>query len=413
MSAPEGGDRAPAELASRLEALGAGALLVVGHGNGEPDLARFLGTSHLGDAFVVVPPTGPIRLGYFTPMEREEAVATGLATLSPDELDVARWTREAGGAGEFLALVIGQALLRSGIAPGPVAVAGSWPAGALVEAANRLAADGFPLVSGTSVALHLRKRKRFDEIEEIRRVASATCDAFRRLARLLAGAESRDGELWHEGERLRVERLKREVSACFAAHELTQPRSNILSPGEEGGVPHTTGTPERVLRPGQSLIADLFPKGRLFADCTRTFCVGEPPGPLRAAHAAVLEALLEAHQGARPGVRGWDLQKRTCEILEGHGFATPISRPGTLTGYVHNLGHGVGYELHELPSFKEQASESEGRLEAGDVVTIEPGLYDPSSDGYGVRLEDLVVIGEERNENLTPLPYDLDPRAWG
>ncbi len=405
-------DEDPAELAARLEAIGAGALLVVGHGNAEPDLARFLGDAHLGDAFVVLPKAGAVRLGYFTPMERDEALATGLATLSPEELDVPRWTRDASGAGEFLAAVLGQALLRCGVAPGAVAVAGSWPAGALVEAAAHLASDGFPLVSGTGIALHLRKRKRAGEIDEIRRVARATCDAFRGLARILAGAEIRDGELWHEGERLRVERLKREVSGLFAAQELSQPRSNILSPGAEGGVPHTSGTPERVLRTGQSLIADLFPKGRLFADCTRTFCVGAAPENLRAAHSAVLAALLESHREARPGARGWDLQKTTCGIFGNHGYATPISHPGTLTGYVHNLGHGVGYELHELPSFKEQASASEGRLEAGDVVTLEPGLYDPAPDGYGVRLEDLVVIGDERNENLTPLPYDLDPRAW-
>jgi len=412
VSAAAAEERAPATLAEGLDAAGAGALLVIGHGGGEPDLARFLGRAHLGDAFVLLPRGGAPKLGYFTPMERDEAAATGLALLTPEELDVARWTREGGGAGALLAGVLGQALLRTGVAPGPVAVAGSWPAGALVEAAARLGADGYPLVSGTGIALQLRKRKSAVEIEEIRRVAAATCEAFRELAAMLAAAEVRDGELWHGGERLRVARLKSAVAACFARHELTQPRENILSPGEEGGVPHTTGTPDRVLRAGESLIADLFPKGRLFADCTRTFCVGEPPANLRAAHAAVVEALAAAHEETRPGARGWDLQKTTCAILGRHGFATPISDPGTLVGYVHNLGHGVGYELHELPSFKEPASEAEGRLEAGDVVTLEPGLYDASPGGYGVRLEDLVVIGEEGNDNLTPLPYDLDPRAW-
>lgn len=413
MTAPERDEPVSGPLAAGLETAGAGALLIVGHGGGEPDLARFLGRAHLGDAFVLLPRRGEPRLGYFTPMERDEAAATGLALLSPEELDVARWTREGGGPGGLLAGVLGQALLRAGVASGPVAIAGSWPAGALVEAANRLAAGGFPLVSGTGIALQLRKRKSVAEVEEIGRVARATCEAFRALARILAAAEARGSELWFEGERLRVARLKREVATRFAAHDLTQPRDNILSPGEEGGVPHTSGTPERVLKSGESLIADLFPKGRLFADCTRTFCVGEPPENLRAAHAAVVEALEKAHEETRPGARGWDLQKTTCAILGRHGFATPISQPGTLSGYVHNLGHGVGYELHELPNFKEAASEAEGRLEAGDVVTLEPGLYDPAPGGYGVRLEDLVVIGETSNENLTPLPYALDPRAWG
>jgi len=76
------------------------------------------------------------------------------------------------------------------------------------------------------------------------------------------------------------------------------------------------------------------------------------------------------------------------------------------------IGHGVGYELHELPSFKRQAA-AEGMLEEGDVLTLEPGLYDPSPGGYGVRLEDLVHLGAAGPEILTRLPYDLDPTRWG
>jgi Xaa-Pro aminopeptidase len=80
-------------------------------------------------------------------------------------------------------------------------------------------------------------------------------------------------------------------------------------------------------------------------------------------------------------------------------------------GYVHNLGHGVGLDLHETPIFK-KVSGAEGVLREGDVFTLEPGLYHPEQ-GYGVRLEDLVRLDEDgRLENLTPLPYELDPRAY-
>jgi len=158
-------------------------------------------------------------------------------------------------------------------------------------------------------------------------------------------------------------------------------------------------------------VVDLFPKGRLFSDCTRTFCVGAAPEALAAAHAAVHAALAAAHAGAVPGARGWSLQEETCRILAERGYPTPITHPGTLAGYVHGLGHGVGYELHEYPSFKQPAA-GEGELAVGDVLTLEPGLYDASPGGYGVRLEDLVHLAESGPENLTPLPYDLDPRAW-
>lgn len=402
----------PSELPELLAAAGAAALVAVGHGGEDPDLARYAGAAKLGDAFLVVPAGGPARLGYFTPMERDEAAGTGLELLTPEALDVARWTRDGASAGATLAGVLARALQLCAVGPGPVALAGSsWPSGPLVEAAERLAGDGWRCVSGNEISLRLRKRKNAAEVAEIRRVSQVACDAFRAVAGQLAAAAVRGDELWLEGEPLRVERLRREVARCFAAAELTQPRANILAPAEEGGVPHSAGRPDRILRAGESLVVDLFPKGRLFSDCTRTFCVGAPPEALATAHAAVHAALAAAHAGAIPGARGWSLQEETCRILAERGYPTPISHPGTLAGYVHGLGHGVGYELHEYPSFKRSAA-GEGELAVGDVLTLEPGLYDPSPGGYGVRLEDLVYLAPMGAENLTPLPYDLDPRAW-
>jgi Xaa-Pro aminopeptidase len=124
----------------------------------------------------------------------------------------------------------------------------------------------------------------------------------------------------------------------------------------------------------------------------------------------VLAALALAREMAAPMARGWDLQAAVCRQFESAGYATPLNHPGTQTGYVHNLGHGVGYELHELPVFRHVAG-AEGVLAPGDVFTLEPGLYDPAG-GYGVRLEDLFHLGAGGAEILTPLPYDLDPRAW-
>jgi Xaa-Pro aminopeptidase len=406
MSAPAG---SPVD--ALLEGAGAGALLVVGRSGDDADLARFAAGAKLGEAFVVQPIRGRPRLGFMTPMERDEAASTGLDLLTPEALDVARWARDGASAAATLAGVLARALQLCEVPFGPVALAGSWAAGPLVEASLSLARDGWILVTGSEIALRLRKEKTREEIDETSRVAKVTVAAFRDLAELLAGTMARDGELWLGGERLKIGSLKREIARRFAQAELSQPRGNIVAPAEEGGVPHTAGSPERVLRPGESLVVDLYPRGRLFADCTRTFCVGEPPAPLAAAHTAAREALLRAHAETRPGVTGWELQEVVCRLLAERGYPTPISHPGTLVGYVHGLGHGVGYELHEYPSFKRHAG-AEGILEVGDVVTLEPGIYDPGPGGYGVRLEDLVVLEPEGPRNLTPLPYDLDPRAW-
>jgi Xaa-Pro aminopeptidase len=201
------------------------------------------------------------------------------------------------------------------------------------------------------------------------------------------------------------------VAVLLARHELEQPEGNILAAGPDSAVPHTRGADERVLRAGESLIVDLFPRGRLFGDCTRTFCVGPPPAAVATAHAAVREALAAAHRQAGDGVVAWDLQQGVCDRFEAAGYVTSRQDPESVRGYVHGLGHGVGYELHELPSFRRSAGPSEGVLAAGDLFTLEPGLYDPDA-GWGVRLEDLCRLGPSGVENLTPAPYDLDPNAW-
>lgn len=393
-----------------LAALGAAALLVVSAGD-DADRAWFLGGAKLGESLIVVPRGREASLGFFTPMERDEAAATGLALLPPDRLELERWQRAAPTPGAFLAAVATQALLLGEVpAGGKLALAGRIPLGTASELLAVLTADGWGTVSGGDLLLELRKRKRAHELTEVRRVARATQAALRRVAEMLASAAAREGELWADGERLRVGRLKSEISRMLAAEGLEQPRANIVAPAEEGGVPHTSGSPERVLRAGETLVVDLFPKGRLFADCTRTFCVGPVPEQVTRAHAAVLEALRLAHRLARPGAVGWDLQQAVCAHLAGQGYPTPVTHPGTLVGYVHGLGHGVGYELHELPSFRRDAGES-GVLAEGDLLTLEPGLYDPGAGGYGLRLEDLVWLGPEGAENLTPVTYDLDPRA--
>lgn len=401
-----------ARLDAELAELDVGALVVLGHGPGEPDLSPFLGAGRLGEAFAVVPRGGAARLGYWTPMERDEAAASGLELLTPEALDLPKLAKLLTDPDALLAAVIGAALAACGVAPGRLALAGSWPAGAVVAAAAHLSGSGWSFVSGSEALRRARKSKSAAEVAEIRRAAEVTCRAFRDLAARLAAATVRDGSLESEGEPLTVARLKAEVAVAFAAAGLSQPRECIVAPGEEGGVPHSTGTPERALRVGESLIVDLFPRARMFADCTRTFCVGEPSEALARAHRDTLDALRLAHAQARPGAHGWQIQRAVCALLAERGWPTPIDTPGTLRGYVHNLGHGVGYELHELPSFKESASPADGQLEAGDVVTLEPGLYEPGEGGFGVRLEDLVVVTDVGTENLTALPYDLDPRAW-
>jgi Xaa-Pro aminopeptidase len=406
-------------LSAGLEELGCDALLVLARSAQDPDMAPFVGAVHLGECQVVARRCGEsatVRLAYLTPMERDEAAATGLALLTPEDLDLTRRASEAPEPTEHMARVAGKALELAGVVPGRVALAGHGQAGVIAAACARLQRSGWIFVPGNGLVLALRKHKTPAELDGIRAAAQGTCEAMRAVANLLAAAIHRDdGTLLLGAEPLRVARLREEVSRVFARRGLEQPKGNIIAPAEEGGVPHSTGTPGRVLRAGESLIVDLFPRASAFpvwADCTRTFCVGTPSEPLARAWSAVREALESASLRAAPGVRGWDVQESVCALFEQRGYPTPISAPGTTSGYVHNLGHGVGLDIHEQPIFK-KVSGAEGVLREGDVFTLEPGLYDPTpGTGYGVRLEDLAWLGPGGLESLTPLPFELDPRAW-
>jgi Xaa-Pro aminopeptidase len=403
----------PADLASGLGELGCRALLLYAPDSGDPDLGAFLrAPAHFGHSLLVAPAAGPARLCYLTDMERQEVAASGLTLLGPADLEVARLAGDFTELAPFLVRVAERALALCGVEPGRLALAGHGPAGVIQQLAAGLAEGGWRFTSGNPLVTTLRKRKEEGELAGIREAAAGTVAALRRVAELLASASTGvEGDLQLSGERLTVGRLRREVALILAGRGLEQPRGNLVAPAEEGGIPHSQGSPERVLRAGEPLVVDLFPRGRLFADCTRTFCVGSPSEPLRRAWAAVHDALGVARAGARPGVRGWSLQEEVCARFSAAGFPTPISDPATQVGYVHNLGHGVGFDLHEHPSFRKAAG-AEGVLREGDVFTLEPGLYDPAQ-GYGVRLEDLYWLGPEGLESLTPLPYDLDPRAWG
>lgn len=386
------------------------ALVVLAGSPADPHLLPFVGGARLGGAMVIVPRDRPAHLAYLTPMERGEAAASGLALLSPEQLDVARWAREGAEPADLWQGVLERALQLCGVAPGRLAIAGHANAGLAVALAGQLSRDGWQLIDGSTLVARQARTKSEGDRDEIARVAHGTAEAFRQVASLLASAVTTAGGLTVGGRPLTVGRVRRHIARVLAAHGLEQPEGNIVAPAEEGAVPHNTGDDARLLEPHTSLIVDVFPRGRLFADCTRTFCIGAPPPALAAAHRLVEEALVRAHRGAVAGARGFDLQRAVCDHLSAAGHATPLTDPGTVVGYVHGLGHGVGYALHELPSFRDHAG-VDGILRAGDVFTLEPGLYHPE-EGWAVRLEDTVALTGDGPVNLTPLPRALDPSAW-
>jgi Xaa-Pro aminopeptidase len=350
----------------------------------------FLYAEHEGRLYAVV-----------TSFEVERLRATDVEVLPYEEVGYDELIRKGMPRDEIALEMALRACRKFGIEK--AAVPTTFPVGM----ADHLRASGIDLSVDRKLFDDRRRVKTDSELAGIRRAqraAEAGMDAARTLLR---AAEARNGELVVDGEILTSERLKTAIAQAFNEHGSAADEM-VVSHGPQTAVGHDMGSGP--IAPGEPVVLDLFPRDResaCFADMTRTFVVGTPPAELVEYHTLTLEALEKAVAGVRAGVVGNDLHVQTCELFQEHGYPTQLSKePGTVLadGFYHGLGHGVGLEVHEKPSL---GMTREDALVAGDVVTLEPGLY---KQGFGgCRLEDLVLVTPDGAENLTDYPYDLEP----
>jgi Xaa-Pro aminopeptidase len=272
--------------------------------------------------------------------------------------------------------------------------------------ADRLRAKGVELNPDRELFAQRRRVKNQTELEGIRRAQRGTEAAIAAARELLRSAEVADGSLTLDGEPLSSERIKARIIEVFNEHNLVSDEM-IVAHGGQAASGHDMGSGP--IAPGEAVVIDLFPRDRetgCYADMTRTFVVGEVPDELAEYHRLVYEALRRSMEAVKAGAEGREVYVLVCDVFHEAGYPTQLSKqPGEvlLNGFFHGLGHGVGLEVHEPPSLSRDPSQ----LVAGDVITLEPGLY---REGFGgVRLEDLVLVTDDGAENLTNFPYDLTP----
>ena len=155
---------------------------------------------------------------------------------------------------------------------------------------------------------------------------------------------------------------------------------------------------------------DLFPRDResaCFADMTRTFVIGEPSDELREWHRLCKEALDNALGDIRAGVTGKSVYDGTCDDLRGRGLQDASARRSRACRSRRGSSTRSATASGSRCTRSRRSGCSAQELVAGDVVSVEPGLYKPGVGGC--RLEDLVLVTEGGCENLTDYPYDLEP----
>ena len=273
--------------------------------------------------------------------------------------------------------------------------------------ADRLRSEGVDLTVDAEFFDDRRRVKTEAEIAGIRRAQRAAEAGMDTVRDMLRRASANGGGLVLDGAPLTVERVKLAMAQTFAAHGASAD-DFIVAPGPQGAVGHDMGS--GVIHAGVPIVVDIWPRDNesfLFCDMTRTFVVGDVPDDVREWHRLCKEALDRAIAEIKDGADGRAIFDGTCEIFEAAGEPTQRTKPHGVAladGFFHGLGHGVGLEVHEAPGM---GLASKAPMKAGDVVTVEPGLY---RQGYGgVRLEDLVLVTANGAENLTQYPSDLEP----
>jgi Xaa-Pro aminopeptidase len=241
--------------------------------------------------------------------------------------------------------------------------------------------DGLELVPRNELVVGLRAVKEDAELEAISRAAAITNECFERLAEQpFVGRTEREVAWW-------LESLMHELGADEAAFP------TIVAAGPGGALPHAS-TGARVIEAGTTVVVDAAAKlGDYCSDCTRTFATGELPDELARSYEVCRRAQQAALAAVRPGAGAREVDAVARDLIAAEGL-------GDLFG--HGLGHGLGLEVHELPRLR---PESDDVLPAGGVCTVEPGIYHPGVGG--IRIEDLVIIGEDGPDVLTTFTKEL------
>jgi Xaa-Pro aminopeptidase len=247
---------------------------------------------------------------------------------------------------------------------------------------GELASSTVELVAVAGLVERLRAVKDEHEIAAVAAAATLIDDLFGWLfAQRLGGRSERDLAITLEHEM----RLRGASAPSFGS---------IVAGGAHGALPHAQPSDASIER--GTLVT--FDVGALLdgycSDSTRTVAVGEPGEHAREIYAIVLAAQLAGLDAIAPGVRGREADASARAVIEEAGY-------GECFG--HGLGHGVGLEIHEAPRLARTGGDEP--LRAGNVVTVEPGIYLPGD--LGVRIEDLVVVREEGAQILSSFTKEL------
>ncbi len=276
------------------------------------------------------------------------------------------------------------------------------PANFSVLLADQLRAKGFSVQIRRDPFFAERETKNNVEVKAITESLRVAVLGLEAGIRLLKKTQSkRDGYLYVDGSRLTSEMLKTAVNTTIMAQGWV-PSHTIISSGNQCVDPHHEGTGP--IKANTSIIFDIFPRSQkngYFGDLSRTVVRGRASDKLKEIYATVQAGQKIGYDLIRDGVNGREVHQKILDLFAARGFPTGRIN-GRMQGFFHGTGHGLGLDIHEAP----RIAPVDATLRTGHVVTVEPGLYYMGVGG--VRLEDVVLVKEKGNRNLTDCPQFLE-----
>ena len=247
--------------------------------------------------------------------------------------------------------------------------------------------------SGTVQSMRAKKTRA--EIVAMKRVQKVTETALGLGVSLIRKSTVKKGVLYRKDKPLTSEDIRFAMHSHLLSCGCTAV-DTIVSCGKDTAIPHMTGTGP--LKSDEPIIIDLFPveeASGYYADMTRTVVKGKPTDEIREMYDTLRAAKHLAISLIKPKVPGAEVYQAVVDYFADHGYESDTR------GFVHNLGHGVGLQVHELPTVGPAGK----GLAAGNVVTVEPGLYYPGIGG--VRLEDIGAVTARGFDNFTTYSEEL------
>ncbi len=303
-------------------------------------------------------------------------------------------------------------LVDEGLLAGRVGLYGTWQVNTTIAIYNMLLdeASEYEFVAESSPTLFTDAMltKDADELERIKSVAERTNEAMSVAWDYIASL-SADGDyvVDADGKKVTIGDIKSLVIRELMARGL-EDTGMIFAQGRDAGFPHSRGEADMPLQIGKPIVFDLFPRelgGGYHHDMTRTWCIGYAPKEVQDIYDTVMEAFDISVETYGLNKSTFHMQEAVLDYFESKGHPTTRTDSGTMKGYVHSLGHGVGIDIHESPSISHVRRDD--IFQIGNAVTIEPGLYYPE-DGIGVRVEDFFVVDKNGElVSITPFRKDL------